>query len=75
MNFPDAGKVLKGSGGVRKLRWRALGLGKRGGLRVIYYWITKSEQILLLTVYRKNEAANISTNAVREMRKIVKALS
>ena len=35
---PDAGSVIPGSGGVRKLRWAGSGLGKRGGLRVVYYW-------------------------------------
>lgn len=72
--FPGAGDIIKGSGGVRKLRWGLKGQGKRGGLRVIYYWITKDSQILFLTVYRKNEAADISKEAVREMRKIVKFL-
>ena len=75
MEFPDAGNIVRGSGGVRKLRWGSSGLGKRGGLRIIYYWITKDEQILFLTVYRKNEAADISTDTLKEMRKIVKSLS
>ena len=52
INFPDAGDVIRGSGGVRKLRWGLPGQGKRGGLRVVYYWIGKDEQILFLTVYR-----------------------
>jgi hypothetical protein len=74
INFPDAGDVIRGSGGVRKLRWGLPGQGKRGGLRVVYYWISKDEQILFLTVYRKTEAADLSQEAIREMRKLVKSL-
>ena len=75
MEFPDAGNILKGSGGIRKLRWGSSHQGKRGGLRIIYYWITRDEQILFLTVYRKNEATDISKGAIKEMRKIVNSLS
>ena len=74
INFPDAGDVIRGSAGVRKLRWGLPGQGKRGGLRVVYYWISKDEQILFLTVYRKTEAADLSQEAIREMRKLVKSL-
>ena len=73
INFPDAGDVTRGSGGVRKLRWRLPGQEKRAGLRVVYYWISKDEQILFLTVYRKTEAADLSQEAIREMRKLVKS--
>ena len=73
MNYPDAGDVIRGSGGVRKLRWGLPGQGKRGGLRVIYYWITKDEQILFLTLYRKTEATDLSREAIREMRRLVKS--
>ena len=75
INFPDAGDVIRGSGGVRKLRWGRPGHGKRGGLRVVYYCISKDEQILFLTVYRKTEAADLSHEAVREMRKLVKSFA
>ncbi len=74
INYPDAGDVIRGSGGVRKLRWGLPGHGKRGGLRVIYYWMSKDEQILFLTVYRKTETADLSQEAIREMRKLVKSL-
>ncbi len=56
------------------MRWGLPGHGKRGGLRVIYYWMSKDEQILFLTVYRKTEAGDLSTAAIREMRMIVKSL-
>ena len=70
----NAGDVIRGSGGVRKLRWGLPGHGKRGGLRIINHWITKDEQISFLTVYRKTEAADLSKEAIREMRRLVKSL-
>jgi len=69
---PDSGKIIPGSGGIRKLRWAAKGRGKRGGLRVIYYWRNSEGEIVLLTLYAKNEAENISLNVLREMRKEIK---
>ena len=71
---PDAGDIIKGSGGVRKLRWGLPGQGKRGGVRVIYYWITKNQQIVFLTAYAKNEASDLSRVAIKAMREIVKDL-
>ncbi|OHB72560.1 MAG: transcriptional regulator [Planctomycetes bacterium RBG_16_43_13] len=66
---PDAGDVIPGSGGVRKIRWSGKGKGKRGGLRIIYYWRNKQNEIWLLTVYAKNEAENIPISILREIRK------
>jgi len=50
---PDKGKVIPGAGGIRKLRWGALGRGKRGGARVIYYWHVASDTILMLFAYSR----------------------
>ena len=74
MDQPDAGDIIKGSGGVRKLRWGLPGRGKRGGVRVIYYWVTKEHQILFLTAYAKNEAGDLSPDTIRAIREIVKDL-
>ena len=74
INYPDAGDVIRGSGGVRKLRWGLPGHGKRGGLRVIYCWMSKDEQTLFLTAYRKTEAGDLSREAIKEMRRLVKSL-
>jgi len=74
MDQPDAGDIIKGSGGVRKLRWGLPGKGKRGGVRVIYYWVTKEHQILFLTAYAKNEAGDLSPDTIKAIREIVKYL-
>lgn len=69
---PEAGAIIPGSGGIRKLRWAAKGRGKRGGLRVIYYWRNREGEIVLLTLYAKNEAENIPLDVLRELRKEIK---
>ncbi len=53
VNKPDVGKVISGSSGLRKLRWSAGGHGKRGGIRVVYYWFISKDTILLLFAYSK----------------------
>lgn len=68
---PDAGPVIPGSGGVRKLRWAAPGRGKRGGYRVIYYVKRANGVIWLLTMYPKNVAENIPAHVLRQIRKEV----
>jgi len=66
---PEAGDIIPGSGGVRKLRWAGSGRGKRGGLRVIYYWRDRLGEIWLLTIYAKNEAQNIPPHILREFKR------
>lgn len=68
---PDAGKVMPGSGGLRKIRWATEGRGKRGGIRVIYYWFTSRNTILLLFIYPKNVKANLSVDQLKQLKKIV----
>lgn len=65
---PEAGDVIPGSGGVRKLRWRGAGRGKRGGLRVIYFLKLAHGEIWLLSLYAKNEAENISATTLRRIK-------
>jgi len=66
---PDAGSVIGGSGGVRKLRWAATGRGKRGGYRVIYFVRRLEGVIWMLTIYPKNAAENIPIHVLRQIRK------
>lgn len=65
---PDAGSVIPGSGGVRKLRWAAPGRGKRGGYRIIYYLRMADGVIWLLTMYPKNLTEDIPAHVLRRIR-------
>ena len=64
----EAGDIIRGSGGVRKLRWAAPGRGKRGGLRIIYYLRSKQGEIWLLTLYAKNETESISEAVLKQIK-------
>ena len=68
---PNAGDVVPGSGGVRKLRWAAAGRGKRGGYRVIYFAKMAQGVIWMLTMYPKNVAENMPAHVLRQIRKEV----
>lgn len=68
---PDAGEVIPGSGGVRKLRWASQGSGKRGGLRVIYYLQLAQGQIWLLTLYRKNVKEDIPVHVLKKIKEAI----
>lgn len=68
---PQAGSVVPGSGGVRKLRWKRANIGKRGGLRVIYYVQDDRGRIWLLTVYGKSVRGNITVKDLRQLREVV----
>lgn len=68
---PDAGMVIRGGGGLRKLRWSAGGHGKRGGIRVIYYWFVSQDTLLLLFAYPKSERDDLTPDQLRQLKKIV----
>lgn len=68
MERPDAGAIIPGSGGLRKLRWAGSGRGKRGGLRLIYYYVTAEGQILLLHLYAKNEMENLPSALLKQLK-------
>jgi mRNA-degrading endonuclease RelE of RelBE toxin-antitoxin system len=68
---PDAGDLIVGSGGLRKMRWVQKGRGKWGGVRVIYYWKTMQGQILMLYIYPKNLKDDLTQGELKMLRKIV----
>jgi hypothetical protein len=65
---PQAGTLIPGSGGVRKIRWAVRGRGKRGGVRVIYYAKIREGVIWMLTIYAKNVAENIPAHVLRRIK-------
>ena len=66
---PEAGDVIRGGGGLRKIRWAAKGHGKRGGVRVIYYWWTGKDRISMLFLYPKNEMDDLSAEQLKLLRR------
>jgi len=70
---PDAGTLIQGSGGLRKIRWSLPGKGKRGALRVIYYW-SPPDTIFMLFPYKKTEQEDLTTDQLKLLRKMVKEL-
>lgn len=71
---PDAGDLIRDGGGIRKLRWKRAGTGKSGGIRVIYYWVTEDDQILMLLAYPKSTKDNLTDKETAVLRKLVKEL-
>lgn len=71
---PDAGDIMEGTAGVRKLRWALKGCGKSGGARVIYLDILFSEHIYLITAFPKNEKANLSKQERNAIKSLVLAI-
>lgn len=75
LKSPEAGDVIEGAGGLRKLRYgdARRGKGKRGGLRVIYYWWPVGRQFWLFTLYDKDEAEDLSAKERKMLRDMLKA--
>jgi mRNA-degrading endonuclease RelE of RelBE toxin-antitoxin system len=71
---PEAGDVVPETGGVRKVRWAAQGKGKRGGVRLIYYFHGETFPLFLLTVYAKNQRANLTKAERNEFKRLVPLL-
>ena len=70
MLLPEQGAIIRGSGGLRKMRWPLPGRGKSGGVRVIYYLVTK-ERVLLLYMYTKGKQENLTADQLKLLRKII----
>ena len=67
INKPDGGVLVRGAGGVRKVRWSAEGRGKSGGIHILYYWHKSDSEIWMLTSYSKSEKASISSEDLKLM--------
>lgn len=65
---PEAGDLVRGSGGVRKLRWARAGSGKSGGVRICYYARTRRGQILMLVIYAKSTRDSLSGHVLKALR-------
>jgi hypothetical protein len=72
---PELGNLMPGTGGFRKLRWRdpRRGKGRRGGLRVIYYFFPADQQIWLMTLYDKDEASDLTAGEKKALRAAIEA--
>jgi hypothetical protein len=68
--YPNAGAVIQGTGGLRKARWTTGGGGKRGGVRVIYFYAASQDQIRLLLIYRKGVKDDLSPVEKQLLRKL-----
>jgi hypothetical protein len=72
---PNAGELMQGTGGARKLRWGAHGKGKRGGARVITYYGGTDLPVFLMTVFTKGERANLTRAERNELREVLASLA
>ncbi len=69
---PESGSIIPGSNGLRKLRWKIKGIGKRGGLRIIYYCDVPHDTIYMLLPYRKSVQEDLSKKKVKFLANLVK---
>jgi len=68
---PELGDLIRGTGGLRKARWSAKGRGKRGGVRVIYYWLRRRGQVLMLLIYAKSARDDLTADERKLLTKLV----
>jgi mRNA-degrading endonuclease RelE of RelBE toxin-antitoxin system len=71
MANPERGDIIRGSGGLRKIRWLGSGRGKRGGLRIIYYWHVPESTVLFLLAYPKNEQEDLTSAQLKILKHII----
>jgi hypothetical protein len=71
---PEAGEIIPGTGGIRKIRWARPGTAKRGGARVIYYYHSQLLPVFLLSAYAKNRKANLSQAERNAMKQLIPTL-
>ena len=75
MEDPTSGAIIKGSGGIRKLRYALPNTGKSGGVRVIYYWVSAKGIFYMLPIYPKSAKDNLTDREIAILRELVKELS
>src|SRR5476651_1846080 len=75
MKDPTRGKVIQGTGGLRKIRMAARGKGKRGGARVIYYFVLIDETIYMIFVYDKGEADDLTAGQKKTLKVLAQAIA
>jgi hypothetical protein len=71
---PEAGDIVQGGGGIRKIRFALPGKGKRGGVRVIYYWQKSKDTIFMLIAYIKSKKSNLTTEETTILKRLVKEI-
>ena len=69
---PDAGDLIRGGAGLRKLRWSAQGRGKRGGARVIYFWYVPAHRVYLIYAYAKSQRADLNRQQIKMLAELMK---
>ena len=69
---PEQGSIIPGSGGLRKVRWARKGMGKHGGIRLIYYWDKKTESFYMLLIYSKSKKDDLSQDQLRILNQLIK---
>jgi len=68
---PGVGDIIPASSGLRKLRWSIKGKGKRGGTRIIYYWLKPKDAVLMLFIFKKNEQSNLTMDQLKIFKTII----
>lgn len=71
---PEAGDIVTGGGGIRKIRFALPGKGKRGGVRIIYYWQKSKDRIFMLIVYIKSKKSNLTTEQTTILKRLAKEI-
>ncbi len=75
LETPDAGDVVKDTGGIRKIRWKSKGIGKRGGIRILYFLHIADSHIYLLFIFQKNELEDLTKQEYSALKKVVERWS
>ena len=69
---PGQGPLVPGGSGLRKLRWGQSGRGKRGGLRILYYWDAEADRLYMIYVYEKTKSSDLTRAQLKELSRVVR---